>query len=71
MDSLLKALVEGVTPLNDRPHVLSFTLECQVAPQTLFSSNSHANVLQLFLDHFLGLRVEKVINLKLKVFLFL
>lgn len=55
MDPLLEALVEGLTPLDDGTHALALTLERKVASQTLLGSHSHADVLELLLDHLLRL----------------
>ena len=55
VNTLLEALIERLTPLDDGTHVLALTLERKVAPQTLLGSHSHADVLELLLHHFLRL----------------
>jgi hypothetical protein len=40
-----------------------------MSSQAFFSSHSHADVLELLLDHLLRLRVEEMIYLKLEIFL--
>jgi hypothetical protein len=55
MNAFLEALVVGLTPLNHCPHILPLLLEGKVLTETVLCPDSHANVLELFLNHFLRL----------------